>query len=110
MGNPQQSCSSLIQPHIGYACNYWYPLVSQKTSKKIQITQNKCINFCLKLRSRHYTGAKEFKEIIWLPAKEKAEQSLAKKIIKYWKGTLPFYINELLLPFQHFILGGFYLE
>ena len=72
-------CSSLIQPHFDYACISWYPLVSQKIIEEIQVTQNKCINFCLKLHSRHYAGAKELKEIIWLPTKERAKQFLAKK-------------------------------
>ena len=33
-------------------------------------SQNKCVCFCLKLNSRHPIGAKEFKEINWLPTKE----------------------------------------
>ena len=53
-------CNSLIQSHFDYAYVSWYSLVSKKIRKKIQVTQIKCIRFCLKLNSRHHIGAKEF--------------------------------------------------
>ena len=62
-------CNSLIQSHFDYACIFWYPLISKKMRNKLQVTKNKCIRFCLKLNSRQYVGAKEFKEINWLSAK-----------------------------------------
>ena len=49
----------VTQPHFDQACVSWYLLVSKKIRKKIQVTQNKCIRFCLKLYSRHHIGAKE---------------------------------------------------
>ena len=61
----------------------WYPLVSKKIRKKIQITQNECIRFCLKPNSRHHIGANEFKEINWLLTKEKVEQRIATNDFKY---------------------------
>ena len=76
-------CNFLIQPHFDFACVSWCPLVSKKIRKKIQVTQNKCICFCLKLNSRHHIGAKEFKEINWLPTKERVEQRVATNIFKY---------------------------
>ena len=60
----------------------------------LQVIQNKCISFCLKLDSRQHVGAKEFKEINSLPTKERVEQSVATKIFKYWKGISPLYVNE----------------
>ena len=42
-----------------------------------------------------YIGAKEFNEINWLPTKERVEQRILTNIFKYWKGTSPFYVNEL---------------
>ena len=32
-------CNMLIQPHFDYACTPWYPNLSKKTKKKIQIRQ-----------------------------------------------------------------------
>ena len=64
-------CNSLIQPNFDYACISWYPLLSKQIKKKRQVTQNKCIRFCLKPNSRRRIGDKEFKGINWLPAKER---------------------------------------
>ena len=91
-------CNSLIQPHFDYACASWYPLVNQNFKKKLQITQNKCIRFCLGLQARHHVGANEFRQINWLPVKERAEQRIATSVFKYWKGTTPSYFNELFVP------------
>ena len=65
---------------------------------KLQVTQNKCILFCLKLNSRQHIGTKEFKKINWLPTKERVEQRIATKVFNYWKGTSPLYVNELFVP------------
>ena len=32
-------CNALIQPHFDYACPAWYPNLTEKTKKKIQIMQ-----------------------------------------------------------------------
>ena len=42
-------CHCLIQPHFEYGCVSWYPLVNKKLRTKIQVTQNECVRFCLKL-------------------------------------------------------------
>ena len=65
-------------------------------------TQNECISFCLKLSSRQYIKAKEFKEINLLPTKERAKQPITtKNFLKNWKGTSLFYVNELFVPFPN---------
>ena len=65
---------------------------------KLQVTQNKCIRFCLKLNSRQHIGAKEFKEINWLPTKERVEQRIATMVFNHWNGTSPLYVNEPFVP------------
>ena len=40
-------CNALIQPHFDYACPAWYPNLTEKTKKKLQIMQNKCIRLIL---------------------------------------------------------------
>ena len=42
-------CNALIKPHFDYACQAWYPNLNEKTKKRIQIMENKCMRFCLKL-------------------------------------------------------------
>ena len=64
---------------------------------KLQVTQNKCVSFCLKLKSRQHIGAKELKEINWLLTK-RVEQRVATTIFKYWKRISPLYLNELFSP------------
>ena len=41
--------NALIQPHFDYGCTSWYPLLSKVFKKRFQITQNKCIRYCLDL-------------------------------------------------------------
>ena len=64
----------------------------------LQVTQNKCICFCLKLNSGHHIGAKECQEIHWLTTTERVQHWVATNIFKYWKGTSPFYVNKLFVP------------
>ena len=47
-------CNALIQHHFDYACIAWYPNLSNKLKDKLQVTQNKCIGFCLKLQSKEH--------------------------------------------------------
>ena len=41
-------CNALVQAHFDYACPAWYSNLTKKT-KKIQIMQNQCIRFCLRI-------------------------------------------------------------
>ena len=91
-------CNPLIQTHFDYACIPWFPLINQKMRNKLQITQNKCIHFCLKLTSRQHIRAKEFKKINWLPTKERVEQRIAIKVFNYCKGASSLNVNEVFVP------------
>ena len=86
-------CNSLIQPHFDYACISWYPLMNQKMRNKLQVTQNKCIRFCLKLNSRQHIGAKEFIKINWLHTKERVDNALLQRFLMKGRGKgLPRYM------------------
>ena len=61
----------------------------------MQVTQNKCIHFCLKRNSRHHVGMREFREMNYLPTKEKVEQSASTKLFRYWKRNLLFSVSEV---------------
>ena len=69
-------CNALIHPHFDYACPAWYPNLNEKTKQKMQIMQNKCIRFCLKLEKMHYIFVEEFKSITWLSASKRADQCI----------------------------------
>ena len=85
--------NSLIQPHFDYACMSWYLLIDQKIRNKLQVTQNKCIRFCLKLNSRQHIGAKEFIKINWLHTKERVDNALLQRFLMKGRGKgLPRYM------------------
>ena len=67
-------CNYLIQPHFDYASSAWYPNLQKKLSDKLQICQNKCIRFCLSMGNRSRVGINQFKEINWLPVKDRFDQ------------------------------------
>ena len=54
-------CNSLIQPHFDYACSAWYPNLNKRLKPKLQILQNKCIQFCLNLNNRSHIGQKRIR-------------------------------------------------
>ena len=88
-------CSALIQPHFDYACTAWYPNLTEKTKKKIQIMQNKCIRFCLRLDNMQHRSLAEFRSINWLPTKERVHQSINAITFKFANKNCPFYLNEI---------------
>ena len=88
-------CNALIQPHFDYASSAWYPNLNKKYKKKIQILQNKCIRFCLSLGNRHHIGYQEFKNINWLPTKQRYEQSVCTKVHNFYYHDAPVYMNEI---------------
>ena len=69
-------CNALIQLHFNYACQAWYPNLNEKTKKKLQILQNKCIYFCLKLDKMHHISKNEFRLINWLLTSKRVDQCI----------------------------------
>ena len=55
-------CNALIRSHFDYVCTAWYPNLTKK-KKKIQIMQNKCIQFCLRLDKMQNVSLVEFRSI-----------------------------------------------
>ena len=66
-------CNALIQLHFDYACSAWYPNLNTKLKKILQIMQNKCIRFCLKLDKMHHISKEDFKTINWLPVDQRIQ-------------------------------------
>ena len=48
-----------------------YPNLPQTMKNKIQITQNKCIQYCLELDKKTYISKNEFEILNWLPVKDR---------------------------------------
>ena len=88
--------NALIQLHFDYACSAWFPMVNKRlTAKKIQTAQNKCIRFCLNLNNRVHVGIKQFKDMNWLPTKERFEQCTTTNVFKFFGNSAPPYMSEI---------------
>ena len=94
-------CNALIQPHFDYACPAWYPNLTEKTKKKIQIMQNKCIRFCLRLDKMHHISDEDFRLINWLPTNKRADQCISTITFKFVNDTCPYYLKEIFGFAQH---------
>ena len=91
-------CNALIQPHFDYASLAWYPNLTQTLSIKLQRTQNKCIRFCLNLDNMAHLDKEEFKDINWLPVKERVNQRICVTAFNFFKRTSPAYMSDI---FKH---------
>ena len=94
-------CNALIQPHFDYACTAWYPNLNKRLTKKIQISQNKCIRYCLRLDNRDHIGVEQFRKINWLPTKERFEQCACANIFKFFQEMSPSYTSEIYSQLNH---------
>ena len=60
-------CNALIQPHFDYAGTVWHPNLNKKLKNEIQITQNKCVRFCLNLDNMAHVSQNDFEKLNWFP-------------------------------------------
>jgi len=88
-------CNSLIQPHYDFACSSWYPLLTKNLRKRLQVSQNKCIRFCLNLNNRTSINKIKFNDINWLPVERRYEQCICTLIYKYFHNDVPEYISDM---------------
>ena len=88
-------CNALIQLHFDYASSAWYPNLTQKMKNKIQITQNKCIRYCLQLGKMTHISKNEFETLNWLPVKDRFNQSINSIAFKYFTKQCLSYLNEV---------------
>ena len=94
-------CNALIQPHFDYASSAWYPNLSKGLKEKLQITQNKCIRFCLFLDNREGIRYKHFKKINWLPVWERVKQFIAVIVYKFLNNIAPKYMGDIFNKVQN---------
>ena len=87
-------CNVLIQPYFDYACLVWYPNLTDKTKKKIQIMQNKCIRFCLRLDKMHHISEEDFRLINCLPNSKRVDQCINTITFKFVRNTCPYYLKK----------------
>ena len=66
-----------------------------KNKNEIQIMQNKCIRFYLKLDKMHHISEKEFRLINWLPTSKRVDQCINTITCKFVNNTCPYYMNVI---------------
>ena len=89
-------CNALIQPHFDYASSAWYLNLTQRMKNKIQITQKKCIRYCLQLDKMTHISKNEFETLNWLPVRDRFNQSINLIVFKYFTKQYPIYLDEVL--------------
>ena len=88
-------CNALIQPHFDYVCPAWYPSLTEKKKKKIQIMQHKCKIFCLRLDKMPHISEEDFRLMNWLPTSKRVDQCINAITFKFVSNTCPYYLKEI---------------
>ena len=84
----------LFSNSFDYACPAWYPKLTEKTKKKIQIMENKCIRFCLRLDKMYHTSKEESISTNWLPTSKGGNQCINTITLKFVNKTCPYYLEK----------------
>ena len=77
-------CNVMIQPFFNYACSAWYPNLRKDLQKRLQVSQNNCVTFCLQLDKKTRIRVAEFEEINWLNINDRFSQSVLSSIYKFF--------------------------
>ena len=62
---------------------------------KIQITQSKCLCYCLQLDKITHVSKSEFETLNWFPVKDKFNQGINSLVFKYFTKQCPSCLNEV---------------
>ena len=91
-------CNMMIQPFFDYACSSWYPSLRKDSQKRLQLSQNNCVRFCLQLDKKTRIGVGEFKEIDWLNINDRFSQCVLSNIYDFFNSKSPEYFNKIYFP------------
>ena len=87
-------CNALIQHHFDYACSAWYHILTEEAKKKIQIMEDKCIRFYLKLDKMHHIFDEVFRSTNWLPTSKRVNQCVNTITFEFVNNTCLYYLKE----------------
>ena len=73
-------CNALIQPLFTFSCTNWFLNISKRLKLRLQVSQNKCIRFCLQLDK---IRVKEFLQLNWLNVNDVYLQFIVSDIFKF---------------------------
>ena len=75
--------NAVIQPLFNYACTAWFPNLSNKLRLRLQVTQNKCLRFCLQLNKMSRICVNEFLELNWLNVHDRYLQFIVSDVFNF---------------------------
>ena len=87
---------------INYTSSVWYNGLSKHWKSKLQVTQNKLVRFVLNLDHRAHIEHNHFKQLNWLPVKDRVNQIILCHVFKLRHGLSPNYMVEHFIP-QDFV-------
>ena len=64
--------------------------------KRLQVSQNNCVRFCLQLDKKKRIGVAEFREINWLNINDRFSQCVLSSVQKFCNSENPEYFNEFI--------------
>ena len=85
---------SLIQCHYDYACSSWYRGLTSATKGKLQVSQNKLIRLVLGLGPRTHLRFEHFKDVNWLPIRDRVTQMGLTLMYNIASGLAPPYLQQ----------------
>ena len=88
-------CNALTQPLFDYACTAWFSNLSKRLKLCLQVSQNKCIRFCLQLDKRSKICIKEFLQLNWLNFHGRYLQFIVSDIFKFQNDQWHDYFNGI---------------
>ena len=62
----------------------------------MQIMQNKCIRFCLRLDKMHHISEEDFRLTNWLPTSKRVYKCINTITFKFANNPCPYYLKEIL--------------
>ena len=67
----------------------------QRLKDKQQVTQNKCITFCLELKCRKCISKEHFEKLNWPQINQSFKQCVTTTVFKFDQNKCPAYMNEV---------------
>ena len=85
----------MIQPFFDYVCIH--PIINKKLKIRIQVAQNKCISFCLKLNDKSRIKSNDLEKINWLSIHERVSQRSLCSVYKFFTENCPNFSGDTFL-------------
>ena len=79
-------------------CSTWYPSLRKDLEKRLQVFQNNCVRFCLKLYKKTCVGVAKFEEINWLNVNDRFSHCVLSSIYTFFNSEIPEYFKEIHFP------------